>query len=223
MKPATSSVKRTFGYRNLGKRALDLILTIPALILLSPVMAVTALLVRVKLGSPVLFRQQRPGLHSKPFTIYKFRTMTNVKNERDAQGNLLPAEERLTPFSRFLRSTSLDELPELLNVLKGDMSVVGPRPLVMIYLDRYTPAQARRHEVMPGITGWAQINGRNDISWEEKFALDVWYVDHQSFELDLKIIALTAWKVLKREGISEQGHDVTASEFMGTQMYHEHT
>lgn len=216
MKPVTSSIRRTFGYRNLGKRALDLILTIPALILLSPVMAITALLVRVKLGSPVLFCQQRPGLHSKPFTIYKFRTMTNVKNERDAQGNLLPAEDRLTPFSRFLRSTSLDELPELLNVLKGDMSVVGPRPLVMIYLDRYTPAQARRHEVMPGITGWAQINGRNDISWEEKFALDVWYADHQSFGLDLKIIALTAWKVLKREGIGEQGHDVTASEFMGT-------
>jgi len=209
-------------YIRYGKRLLDLALTIPSLVLLSPLLALVALLVRQKLGTPVLFRQQRPGLHGKPFTIYKFRTMTNVTDERDAQGNLLPAESRLTPFGRFLRSTSLDELPELINVLKGDMSLVGPRPLMMIYLDRYTPAQARRHEVMPGIGGWAQVNGRNDISWEEKLALDVWYVDHQSLRLDLKIIALTAWKVLKREGISEQGHDVTASEFMGTPRHYEH-
>lgn len=209
-------------YRTFGKRLLDLTLTIPALILLSPVLAITALLARVKLGSPVLFRQQRPGLHGQPFTIYKFRTMTDVADERDAEGNLLPAEDRLVPFGRFLRSTSLDELPELINVLKGDMSLVGPRPLMMIYLDRYTPAQARRHEVMPGITGWAQVNGRNVMPWEEKFVLDVWYVDHQSLGLDLRIIALTAWKVLKQEGIGEQGHDVTASEFMGIPRHYEH-
>ena len=166
---------------------------------------------RLKLGSPVLFRQRRPGLHGKPFTIYKFRTMTDA---RDAQGKLLPDAERLTPFGRFLRSASLDELPELFNVLKGDMSLVGPRPLLMQYLDRYTPEQMRRHEVKPGITGWAQVNGRNAITWEQKFALDVWYVDNKSLGLDGKIILLTLWKILKREGISQPGQ-ATMEEFMG--------
>lgn len=181
------------------------------LLLCAPILAVIALLVRLKLGSTVLFRQQRPGLHGKPFTLYKFRTMTNA---RDANGNLLPDADRLTNFGRFLRRTSLDELPELINVLKGDMSLVGPRPLLMHYLDRYTPEQARRHEVQPGITGWAQINGRNAVSWEEKFRLDVWYVDHVSFWLDLKILFLTAWKVLRKEGISQAGY-ATMPEFFG--------
>jgi sugar transferase EpsL len=166
----------------------------------------------VKLGSPVLFRQQRPGQHGRPFTIYKFRTMSDV---RDGQGNLLPDAGRLTPFGRFLRRTSLDELPELFNVLKGEMSLVGPRPLLTEYLDRYTLEQARRHEVRPGITGWAQVNGRNALTWEQKFALDVWYVDHLSFWLDLKILALTGWKVLRCEGISQTGH-ATMEEFFGS-------
>lgn len=204
-------------YHSFGKRMLDLVLTIPAMILLAPVLAVLALLVHFKLGSPVLFRQQRPGLLGQPFTILKFRTMTD---ERDVQDNLLPDEDRLTAFGQFLRSSSLDELPELANVLKGDMSVVGPRPLMMKYLDRYTPEQMRRHEVRPGITGWAQVNGRNDISWEDKFRLDVWYVDHQSLWLDLQIIALTFWKSLKREGISQEGY-ATAPEFMGKTEHHE--
>ncbi len=198
-------------YRHTGKRILDLLFTLPALLLLAPVLAILALLVRMKLGSPVLFRQQRPGLHGKPFTLYKFRTMTNA---RDAAGNLLSDTERLTPFGRFLRSTSLDELPELFNVLQGEMSLVGPRPLLMHYLSRYTPEQMRRHEVRPGISGWAQVNGRNGLSWEEKFALDVWYVDHMSLWLDGKIIVLTVWKILKREGISQQGH-ATMEEFHG--------
>jgi sugar transferase EpsL len=198
-------------YRRWGKRLLDLVLTVPALILLSPVLLVTALLVHVKLGAPVLFRQQRPGLNGQPFTIYKFRTMTDA---RDTNGQLLPDAERLTKFGRFLRSTSLDELPELLNVLKGEMSLVGPRPLLMQYLERYTPQQARRHETWPGITGWAQINGRNAITWEQKFELDVWYVKHVTFRLDVKIIALTIWKTLKREGISEPGQ-ATMQEFTG--------
>ena len=198
-------------YRRWGKRLLDLCLTLVAFLLLLPVMGVIAVIVRLKLGAPVLFRHRRPGLHGQPFTLYKFRTMTDT---RDAQGNLLPDAERLTPFGRFLRSTSLDELPELFNVLKGEMSLVGPRPLLMRYLDRYTPEQMRRHEVKPGITGWAQVNGRNAITWEQKFTLDVWYVDNQSLWLDLKIIALTAWKILKREGISQPGH-ATAREFMG--------
>jgi sugar transferase EpsL len=197
-----------------GKRWLDLILVVLALPLFLPALGLVALLVRFKLGSPILFRQQRPGVHGQPFTIFKFRTMTDA---RDAEGNLQPDEERLTSFGQFLRSTSLDELPELINVLKGDMSLVGPRPLRMRYLARYTPAQMHRHDVMPGLTGWAQINGRNAMSWEEKFALDVWYVDHQSLWLDLKIMALTFWKTLRQEGINEQGH-VTASEFMGTQV-----
>lgn len=200
-------------YHRVGKRLFDLLLAVPTLIVLSPLLTVLALLVRVNLGAPVLFRQTRPGLHGKPFTLYKFRTMTDA---RDAQGNLLPDAERLTPFGRFLRSTSLDELPELWNVLKGDMSLVGPRPLLMQYLDRYTPEQARRHEVRPGITGWAQVNGRNALTWEQKFALDVWYVDHLSFWLDLKIIALTLWKILKREGISQPGQ-ATVEYFHGNQ------
>ena len=199
-------------YRTVSKRWLDLVLTVPVLIVLAPLLALVALLVRIKLGSPVLFRQQRPGLHGQPFTILKFRTMIDAY---DLQGNLLPDAERLTSFGRFLRSTSLDELPELLNVLRGDMSLVGPRPLLMQYLGRYTPQQMRRHEVKPGITGWAQVKGRNAITWEEKFALDVWYVDHQSLWLDLKIIILTAWKILKREGISQLGQ-ATVEYFQGS-------
>jgi len=194
------------------KRLFDLALTVPALVLLSPVLVVLSLLVRLKLGSPVLFRQIRPGLNEKPFNMLKFRTMTNA---RDKDGNLLPDEQRLTRFGRFLRSTSLDELPKVLNVLKGDMSLVGPRPLLTQYLDRYTPEQARRHEVKPGITGWAQVNGRNAITWEEKFKLDVWYVDNWSLWLDIKIIAMTIWKILKREGISQPGQ-ATMEEFKGS-------
>ena len=167
------------------------------------------ILVRMKIGSPVLFKQVRPGLHGRPFTIYKFRTMTD---ERDKDGNLLPDGERLTRLGKFLRKASIDELPELFNVIKGEMSTVGPRPLLMQYLDRYTPEQARRHEVKPGITGWAQVNGRNAISWEDKFKLDVWYVDNQSLWLDIKIILMTLVKVFKREGISANG-EATMQEF----------
>jgi len=197
----------------LSKRLLDLCLTCLVLILLSPLMLLIALLVRIRLGSPVLFKQQRPGYLGKPFFIYKFRTMTD---DRDAQGNLLPDAERLTHFGRFLRSASLDELPELFNVLRGEMSLVGPRPLLMQYLERYSPEQARRHNMLPGITGWAQINGRNALSWEDKFRLDVWYVDHWSFWLDVKILFLTLVKVLKREGINQPGC-ATAEEFMGNE------
>jgi len=193
------------------KRLMDLILTIPSVLALSPVLILTAILVRLKLGSPVLFCQQRPGLGRRPFLLYKFRTMTN---RRDAQGKLLPDEQRLTRFGRFLRSTSLDELPELFNVVKGDMSLVGPRPLLMQYLERYSPEQARRHEVKPGLTGWAQVNGRNALTWEEKFKLDVWYVDNQSLSLDMRIIGMTMWKILKREGINQPGQ-ATMEEFKG--------
>lgn len=193
------------------KRAFDLILTIPSLIVLSPFLILLAALVAMLLGAPVLFRQERPGWREWPFWLLKFRTMTSAC---DAEGNLLPDADRLTRFGRFLRATSLDELPELFNVLKGDMSLVGPRPLLMQYLDRYTPEQARRHEVKPGITGWAQINGRNAITWEEKFKLDVWYVDNRSFWLDVKIIFMTIWKILKREGISQSGQ-ATMEEFRG--------
>ena len=198
-------------YHSCGKRFLDLILSLVLTILLTPLLLLLAIFVRLKLGSPVLFRQQRPGFKGRPFTIYKFRTMTNSS---DPFGNLLPDAERLTFLGRSLRSASLDELPELFNVLKGDMSLVGPRPLLMKYLDRYTLEQARRHEVKPGITGWAQINGRNAITWEDKFKFDVWYVDNQSLSLDLKIIALTVWKILRREGISQPGQ-ATAEEFKG--------
>lgn len=195
----------------MGKRLFDLLLCVPAFIMFSFVMIFVALLVRFQLGSPVLFKQIRPGLNGRPFAIYKFRTMTNA---RDTDGNLRPDAERLTRLGRFLRSTSLDELPELLNVLNGDMSLVGPRPLLMQYLTRYTPEQARRHEVKPGITGWAQVNGRNALTWEEKFKLDVWYVDNWSLWLDIKIIFVTIWKILKREGINQQGQ-ATMEEFRG--------
>ncbi len=194
------------------KRIIDLAASSLAILLLSPLLLVLAVTVRLCLGSPVLFRQRRPGLHGRPFTLYKFRTMADA---RDDHGCLLPDAQRLTRLGRFLRATSLDELPELFNVLKGDMSLVGPRPLLMEYLDRYTPEQARRHAVRPGITGLAQVSGRNALTWEEKFALDVWYVDHVSLWLDLKIIALTVWKILKREGISQPGH-ATMEEFRGT-------
>ncbi len=196
----------------IAKRLLDLLLTSIGLVILSPVLATLALLVWIFHGQPVFFRQERPGYRSKPFQVYKFRSM---KNSRDAQGYLLPDAERLTRFGRFLRGTSLDELPELFNVLHGEMSLVGPRPLLMQYLERYSPEQARRHDVLPGITGWAQINGRNALTWEDKFRLDIWYVDHWSFWLDLKILFFTVWKVLKREGISQPGH-ATAEEFKGS-------
>jgi sugar transferase EpsL len=194
-------------------RIFNLAATTLGLFAIWPLVMILALLVRIKLGSPILFRQQRPGLHGRPFMMYKFRTMTD---ERDADGNLLPDVNRLTPFGKFLRSSSLDELPELINVLKGDMSLVGPRPLLMEYLPLYSPEQARRHELRPGITGWAQVNGRNAISWEEKFRLDVWYVDHQSFFLDLKILYMTFAKVFKREGISQEGQ-ATMEAFRGSQ------
>ena len=193
------------------KRFFDLAIAVSSVIILSPLLVLIGILVRLKIGSPVLFMQERPGLHARPFVIYKFRTMTD---KRDGDGNLLPDGERLTRIGRFLRKTSLDELPELFNVVKGDMSLVGPRPLLMQYLDRYTQEQARRHEVKPGVTGWAQVNGRNAISWEDKFKLDVWYVDNWSLWLDVRIILITVWKVLRREGISAEG-EATASEFMG--------
>ena len=199
-------------YRRYGKRVLDLAITLPTLVLLSPALALVALAVRLKLGSPVLFCQKRPGLRGTPFLLRKLRTMTDA---RDAGGERLPDAQRLTPFGKMLRSTSLDELPELLNVLRGEMSLVGPRPLLMQYLERYSPEQMRRHDVLPGITGWAQVNGRNALTWERKFALDVWYVDHLSLWLDLKILALTLWKTVRREGISQEGQ-ATAEEFRGS-------
>lgn len=182
------------------------------LLILSPALLITACLVRFQLGSPVIFSQQRPGLHGKPFKMFKFRTMTN---DCDKHGNLLPNEDRITSLGSFLRKTSLDELPELINVLKGEMSLVGPRPLLMEYLGLYDNFQMRRHEVRPGITGWAQINGRNAISWEEKFQLDVWYVDHRNFLLDIKILLLTICKVLKRDGIAHEGN-VAMPRFTGS-------
>jgi sugar transferase EpsL len=200
-----------YWYDTWGKRALDLFISVAALIALAPILLLIAILARLKLGSPVLFCQHRPGLRGQPFTVCKFRTMTETRNE---SGNLLADSERLTPFGEFMRNTSIDELPEFINVLKGDMSLVGPRPLLMQYLDRYTPEQARRHEVKPGITGWAQVNGRNAITWEDKFKLDVWYVDNASLWLDLKIIYMTIWKIIKRKGISQPGH-VTAEEYKG--------
>jgi sugar transferase EpsL len=193
----------------ISKHLIDLLVASLAVFVLSPLLIAISLLIRWRIGSPILFRQTRPGLQGKAFVLYKFRTMTDA---RDAQGNLLPDAERLTAFGRFLRATSLDELPELINIIKGDMSIVGPRPLLMQYLNRYTPEQARRHEVRPGLTGWAQVNGRNAISWEEKFELDVWYVDNWSLWLDVKIILMTGWKVVKREGISAEG-GATMGEF----------
>jgi len=198
------------------KRVFDVVVSAIALVALAPVMGLIALAVWRTMGRPVLFRHVRPGLHGKPFVMYKFRTMRDL---RDAAGELLPDETRLTPFGRWLRSTSLDELPELLNVLRGEMSLVGPRPLLMEYLERYTPEQARRHEVKPGITGWAQIHGRNNLSWDERFKLDVWYVDNWSLWLDVKILWRTLWMVLRREGISAQGH-ATMPEFRGSQTLH---
>lgn len=199
-------------YEKYVKRPQDFCCALAAVIVLSPVMAVTALLVRLKLGSPVIFKQERPGLNGKIFTLYKFRTMTD---EKDADGNLLPDEVRLTKFGKLLRSTSLDELPELFNILNGDMSVVGPRPLLVRYLPLYNEHQARRHEVRPGFTGYAQVHGRNAISWEEKFDLDVEYVDHVTFLRDWKIIFRTVKTVLKREGISSDTSE-TMEEFRGT-------
>ena len=194
------------------KRLFDIVVSACALLMLALPMLVVIWMVRRKLGSPVFFTQVRPGMHGKPFKMVKFRSMTS---ERGTDGELLPDAERLTPFGRFLRSTSLDELPELWNVLKGDMSLVGPRPLLMEYLPLYSPEQARRHEVRPGITGWAQVNGRNAISWEDKFKLDVWYVDHCSLWLDIKILWLTVKKVLVREGISAAG-EATMGKFTGS-------
>ncbi|MCX6037237.1 MAG: sugar transferase [Chloroflexi bacterium] len=196
---------------SLSKRIFDLLATTLGLVVILPLLLVISLLVWIFLGTPVLFLQPRPGYKCRPFIPYKFRTMTD---RCGPDGNLLPDAERLTPFGRFLRSTSLDDLPQLWNVLRGEMSLVGPRPLLMRYLERYTPEQMRRHDVLPGITGWAQIHGRNALDWDEKFRLDVWYVDHRSFWLDIKILFLTAWKVFKREGISQPGH-VTAEEFKG--------
>jgi sugar transferase EpsL len=193
------------------KRILDLILTAFGLVVLSPLFILIGALALVFHGYPILYKQQRPGYKARPFDIYKFRTM---RDTRDENGCLLPDEMRLTRFGRMLRSTSLDELPELINILRSEMSLVGPRPLLMQYLERYSTEQARRHDVMPGMTGWSQINGRNRITWEEKFALDVWYVDHWSFWLDVKILFLTIFKVITREGINQAGQ-ATAEEFMG--------
>lgn len=199
-------------YREWGKRVLDLALTVPSVVIWGPILAIVALLVRLELGSPVFFRQKRPGLHGEVFTILKFRTMTDAQ---DIDGGLRPDSERLTRFGRLLRSTSLDELPEILNVIKGEMSLVGPRPLLMGYLGLYSPEQMRRHDVPPGITGWAQVNGRNALSWNEKFALDVWYVENQCLALDVRILASTLKTVVRRDGISAEGCS-TISEFKGT-------
>ena len=195
----------------ISKRLFDLFVSLVGLVVLSPVALILCLLVWVNLGGPVIFAQVRPGYHGKLFRLYKFRSMRNLF---DAQGKPLPDEKRLTKFGKFLRASSLDELPELINVLMGQMSLVGPRPLLVAYLERYSPEQARRHDVLPGITGWAQVNGRNAISWEEKFKLDIWYVDHQSFWLDIKILFMTVIKAIKRESINAPG-SATAPEFMG--------
>jgi lipopolysaccharide/colanic/teichoic acid biosynthesis glycosyltransferase len=199
------------GPRRALKRLLDLIVSGASLLLLSPLLAVVAVAVWIE-GRPVFFRQQRPGYNGVPFCALKFRSMVD---KRDGQGRLLPDAERITPLGAFLRRSSIDELPQFWNVFRGDMSLVGPRPLLMQYLDRYTPEQARRHSVPPGITGWTQVNGRNDLSWEKKFELDVWYVDHWSLSLDLRILGMTVWKVLKGEGISAEG-SATMPEFLGT-------
>ena len=195
------------------KRAFDIVFSAGWLIGFAPLLLVVAILVRLKLGSPVLFVQERPGLRAKPFRMVKFRTMTD---ERGPDGELLPDERRLTPFGRFLRATSLDEFPEMWNVLIGDMSVVGPRPLLMRYVPRYSPFQARRMEVKPGVTGWAQVNGRNSLSWDEKFALDVWYVDHRTFWLDMKIVVMTFFKVLARSGAERAVGAEPLGEFKGS-------
>ncbi|MBM3145914.1 MAG: sugar transferase [Chloroflexi bacterium] len=197
----------------LSKRIFDLMLTIPGMILVSPILLIVAVLVWIYHGRPIFFSQRRPGYRGELFKVYKFRTMTD---QLDRQGHLLPDEKRLTRLGRFLRSTSLDELPELYNVLRGEMSLVGPRPLLVQYLGRYSSEQVRRHDVLPGITGWAQVNGRNVLSWEDKFRFDVWYVDNWSLWLDVEILALSLWKVITREGISQPGY-ATAEEFMGNE------
>jgi len=195
-----------------AKRAIDVAIAGAALVATAPILGAAAIATRIASGSPVFFRQERPGRDAKPFRVIKFRTMNDARN---ARGDLLPDADRLTKVGAFLRATSIDELPQLVNVLRGEMSLVGPRPLLMQYLPRYSKEQARRHEVLPGITGWTQINGRNGLSWEEKFALDVWYVEHWSPWLDIKILAKTIGSVLRREGISSEGH-VTMPEFMGS-------
>lgn len=199
------------------KRILDIVFSAVGLIIFSPLLLFICLAVLILHGSPIMFKQTRPGLHGKPFTMYKFRTM---KNLYDRNGSLLPDEDRLTRFGDWLRSTSLDELPEFVNVLMGDMSLVGPRPLLLEYIDRYTPEQVRRHEVRPGITGWAQVNGRNNLTWEEKFELDVWYVDNWSLALDFRILVMSVGRVLRREDISAEGC-ATMPEFMGSKEYQE--
>jgi sugar transferase EpsL len=193
------------------KRLVDVAVSATMLTITAPVIAASAAAIRLSMGAPVLFRQKRPGIGGKPFYVFKFRTMSSA---RDASGSLLPDAARMTRVGQFLRTSSIDELPQLLNVLRGDMSLVGPRPLLMQYLSRYTPEQSRRHDVLPGITGWAQVHGRNAITWEEKFALDIWYVENASFMLDMKILVLTALKVVRRDGISGEGH-ATMPEFMG--------
>jgi sugar transferase EpsL len=195
------------------KRSFDLIVALALLAGLSPLLALLALAVRWKLGRPVLFAQTRPGLHGAPFEFYKFRTMSEARN---AAGELLPDAARLTPFGELMRKSSLDELPQLVNVVKGDMSLVGPRPLLMEYLPLYSERQSQRHEVQPGITGWAQVNGRNALAWEERFELDLWYVEHRSFWLDLKIIAMTVGRMLRPQGIAQPGH-ATMTKFTGSQ------
>lgn len=204
-------MRRKGFYEACIKRPLDFVCALGGIIVLSPVLVITAGLVKLKLGSPVIFKQERPGLNEKIFTLYKFRTMTD---EKDENGNLLPDEIRLTRFGKWLRSTSLDELPELFNVLKGDMSVVGPRPLLVKYLDYYDKNQKHRHDVRPGITGYAQVNGRNTVNWEKRFKMDVWYTQHISFQRDLRIISKTVRTVLKREGIQSETSD-TMEEFTG--------
>jgi sugar transferase EpsL len=208
-RPGKSKAQRTAA--RVAKRVFDLVGAIAGLVVLAPLLLMVAALVRIFLGSPILFRQSRPGWNGRLFMCLKFRTMTDA---RDAEGRLLADAERMTAFGRFLRSSSIDELPELINVILGEMSLVGPRPLLPQYLERYTPEQMRRHEVKPGITGWAQVNGRNSASWEQKFAYDIWYVQHRSLWLDVKILALTLWKTLKREGISQPEH-ATMKEFRG--------
>jgi sugar transferase EpsL len=196
----------------MAKRLFDLVVAIVGLFSLVPLLLIISILIRWRLGSPVLFRQERPGLHGRPFTLYKFRTMLD---RRSPEGELFPDEERLTPFGALLRKTSLDELPELWNVLKGDMSLVGPRPLLNEYLQYYSPEQSRRHEVRPGLTGWAQVNGRNSVEWEERLTMDVWYVDNQTFLLDLKILWRTLLVVIRSDGINQDG-EVTMTKFRGS-------
>lgn len=210
--PEMNSSMGSLGLRDIFKRGFDLVCGWSGLLFLSPLLVGIAACVRMQMGAPVFFKQHRPGQYGQPFLLYKYRTMRDAK---DRTGRLLPDADRITPFGRFLRATSLDELPELFNIIKGEMSVVGPRPLLMQYLDRYSTEQARRHDVKPGLTGWAQVNGRNTISWEEKFQLDVWYVDNRSLRLDQEIILKSIMKVFLREGISQTG-EATMREFMGS-------